>query len=119
MSDYVIQAQYIVTDASRRESGVITDGMLRVSDSLITDIGPSKRIMSTYPNATVIGSNSHIAIPGFVDAHNHGQGVTTLRLGIPDDLLEVWVHSWPTLESRSPELAFWDSLVAAARQIRC
>jgi len=47
-----------------------------VRDGRIVDITPaSEALTSLYPRATVIDARDRIAFPGFVNSHNHGEGV--------------------------------------------
>jgi 5-methylthioadenosine/S-adenosylhomocysteine deaminase len=32
-----------------------------------------------------------LIMPGFTNAHEHGRGVGSLRMGVPDDMLEIWL----------------------------
>jgi cytosine/adenosine deaminase-related metal-dependent hydrolase len=41
------------------------------------------------PGADVLGDGTHLVMPGLVNAHSHGRGITTLRLGIPDEPGEI------------------------------
>ena len=118
MSTLLLQAKYIVTNPLLREEGLITDGAICVQDATITEVGHFETLRTKYPEAQLLGSNGHMAIPGFIDTHNHGQGLTTFSQGIQDDQLEPWVHYWPGRLPRPAEHVHLDTLVAIARQIR-
>ena len=113
----LIQAKQIVTDPRLREKSLV-EGAIAVLDSTIEAIGPLEELRQRFPDAHLIGSDHHLALPGFIDAHNHGQGVTTFSQGLRDEKLEIWSILWPRLLNKSAEFSYLDSLVAAARQIR-
>ena len=62
--------------------GVIRNGAVVVSgrdtSSKWARTGTSR---PAYPNATVVGSSRYWVIPGFVNAHQHGKGLTDFQLG--------------------------------------
>lgn len=118
MPTVLVRAKYIVTDPSLREDGLLMDGAICVRDSIITDVGSFTTLRDRYPDAELLGSDQHIAIPGFIDPHNHGQGVTTFSHGTADDQLETWVHYWPARSHRPAPEVYWDAMVAVSRQIR-
>lgn len=95
MVSYIIYGAYVVT--MNQNMDVITNGAIAIKGSKIVDIGDAKQIFNKYPQAKVIGSNKHVVLPGFINAHNHA-AMAYLR-GIADDLpLETWLndHIWPT-----------------------
>ena len=118
MANHLIQAKYIVANPAHREKGVLKDAGIYVYDQLIKEVGKFDELKLKYPDATVLGSDHHIALPGFINAHNHGQGVTTFMRGTMDDRLEIWDHYWPAKMIRSEEEAYNDTLVAVARELR-
>jgi 5-methylthioadenosine/S-adenosylhomocysteine deaminase len=64
---------------------------LLVIDGAIAEIGEFERLSASHPEARRIGSPEHVAIPGFVNSHHHGWGVTSFQLGALDDSLEPWM----------------------------
>ena len=118
MTEMLVRAKYIVTNPALREKGMLTDSAMYIKGAHILEIDAFHALRQKYPEAQVIGSDNHIAVPGFIDAHNHGQGVTTIAHGTHDDQLEAWVHYWPGRSPRSAEEVHYDSLVAITRQIQ-
>jgi 5-methylthioadenosine/S-adenosylhomocysteine deaminase len=114
----LLLAGYVVTDPRLRTASLIPDGAIFMRGGEIVDVGEAARLTAQYPEAVVVDARECIAIPGFIDAHNHGQGMTTFCLGTEDDMLEAWGHYWPGRSPRPAEQMYWDTLVAAARQIR-
>jgi cytosine/adenosine deaminase-related metal-dependent hydrolase len=84
----LVRGRYVV----RRwgpEPAVIEQGAVLVEDGEVREIGAWDALRRRHPGADVIGDGSHAVMPGFVNAHSHGRGVTTLRLGIPDEPSEI------------------------------
>lgn len=114
----IVNAGTIITNPLLREDGLIYNRALLIQNHKIEDIGNFPDLTSRYPDAEIIDASNCIMLPGFVDAHNHGQGITTLCHGTRDDFLEVWVFDWPGRQSRSEELTYWDASYAISRQLK-
>jgi cytosine/adenosine deaminase-related metal-dependent hydrolase len=118
MTPYLIKAKYVVTNPALREKGMLREAGILVQDTMIREVGDFLTLKHKHPEAQVLGSDHHIAIPGFINAHNHGQGATTFLRGAIDGRLETWIHFWPANIVRPEEEAYYDTLVAASRDIR-
>ncbi len=59
--------------ADLRSLGIIQDGALLVSDGLIREVGPSRRIenLALARRAEEIDASGCVVMPGFVDCHTH------------------------------------------------
>jgi len=69
---------------------------IAVADGRIVDVLPLAEARRRYPDAPVTELESHVLIPGFVNAHTHA--AMSLMRGIADDLpLMEWLkeHIWP------------------------
>src|SRR5690606_5604396 len=62
-----------------------------VDGGRIADVGPRAELADRYAGAEVVGRADALLLPAFVNSHDHGRGIGTLPLGVPDDLLEVWI----------------------------
>ncbi len=118
MSEFLLITKYAITDPRLREQGLLQDAAFCIKDGVIGETGSAAALREKYPQTEVRAYPNHIALPGFVDAHNHGQGLTTLSLGIKDDLLEIFNTFWPGREQKPLQFVYLDALVAASRQIR-
>ncbi len=118
MAELLVLSKYIVTDPRLREQGLLQDGALYIQDGVIRDTGDAASLKQKYPHAAESSYPNHIALPGFVDAHNHGQGLTTFSLGIKDDMLETFMVYWPGRAEKPLQFVYLDALIAASRQIR-
>jgi len=86
MPKRIIYGKYLVADAET----VIPSGALFVEDDRIGDLGTYAEITRKYAAEEVIGSSDYLIIPGFVNAHSHGKGITDFQRGAIDNTLETW-----------------------------
>jgi len=94
--------------------GIIQDGAVCVSGKDIVEVGRYKDLKKQYPTATVIGSRRFWVMPGFVNAHQHGKGLTNFQLGGTDEPFELSrVKGSP--QAKVPP--YLDTLYAALRMI--
>lgn len=62
-----------------------------VSGGKVVSIGTLEALKSERPDAQVIDLPDTILMPGFVNAHQHGRGISQIQLGYPDQRLELWM----------------------------
>jgi 5-methylthioadenosine/S-adenosylhomocysteine deaminase len=67
----------------------IPNGAIYQVNGRIVAVGTYTDLIQRYPDAAQVGDASYILVPGFVNAHSHGRGVTTLQMGIADEPLET------------------------------
>ncbi|MBU8546625.1 MULTISPECIES: amidohydrolase family protein [Roseomonadaceae] len=73
------------TDTTVREGlGVL------VAEGRITAIGPLDDLAVMAPGAERLHLEGCVLMPGLVNAHQHGRGLTQIQLGFPDMILEAW-----------------------------
>jgi len=94
--------------------GVVEDGAVYVSGKVIVEVGRYADLKSVYPTADVIGSSRFWVMPGFVNAHQHGKGLTAFQLGGRDDCFEISRFSPEPQASVEP---YVDSLYGCMRMI--
>jgi cytosine/adenosine deaminase-related metal-dependent hydrolase len=85
-----------------------------VENGLVRETGHFATLAKRHPDSETVGDGTHLVMPGFVNAHSHGRGITTLRQGIPDDPGEVRSVGLRRGLSVDP---YWDVLLTAARQL--
>ncbi len=94
---------------------VIADGALAIQDDRIVEVGPWPDLRGRYSPAWVLGSENHAVLPGFINAHHHSSGATTIQHGIPDQVLEPWLLDLARRRRADPYLT---TQLAAARLLR-
>ena len=94
MSTSIIRGKYLISRAGESEdtSLVIADGVVFQRDGLIVDVGSYQSLRSRYEADHYLGGPEYLVIPGLVNAHHHGRGVSTLQMG-------TWTIPW--------RLGFW------------
>ncbi|MUG95978.1 amidohydrolase family protein [Scytonema sp. UIC 10036] len=76
-----------------------------VEGNRIIATGTRDELQFCYPNARVVGSEQFLLTPAFVNSHDHGRGLGTASLGVPDNLLEIWLLQLSSLPNIDPYLA--------------
>ncbi|MGH7782898.1 MAG: amidohydrolase family protein [Candidatus Binatia bacterium] len=111
----LVRGRFVITQQERYGTdGIITDGAVYVSGREIIEVGNYKDLKKAYSTATVIGSPRFWVMPGFVNAHQHGKGLTQFQLGGLDEALEL-TRVKPTPQAKAPP--YLDTLYAALRMI--
>lgn len=57
----------------------------------IKEVGDRGELQERWPKARRVGGPGHIVLPGLINAHHHGSGVTSFQKGVADDALEPWI----------------------------
>lgn len=93
----IITGDYVVTDAA---AVPLKDSAIAVTDGKVVAVGDLADIRARFPDKQVRGGPGHVVIPGFIDSHQHGRGLTNIQRGVPDGPLEQWLIRlrglWPT-----------------------
>ena len=91
MPSSLIRGKYVISPAS--SGGVATghDAAVYQEDGIIKDVGPYRELRERYQPDVELGGPNFAIIPGLVNSHHHGRGVTTLQMGTCDDCLEMWI----------------------------
>ncbi|MCL4459437.1 MAG: amidohydrolase family protein [Chloroflexi bacterium] len=85
----LVKGKYILTGVGKAKAEeLISDGAVYVEKGQIIEVGPYNDLVVKY-KAPEIGSTAHLVIPGLVNAHDHGRGLTLTQLGMADDPLEL------------------------------
>jgi len=76
------------------DATAIANGAVAVSGETIADIGTYEELAARYPDAHVIGGIQFLLIPGLINGHGHGRGLSSFQRGALDNNLESWI--WDT-----------------------
>ena len=116
MTQTLVRGKYLVADPGHLPgTGLLTDGAVLVEAGHVSAIGEYRVLAASHPNARTLGSPRHMVIPGLVNAHHHGRGLSAAQLGVPDDHLERWLLDYLAAPALDVEL---DTLYANLRLIR-
>lgn len=90
---------------------VQTDVAVAVQGNRIVATGTLSALRETYPDAQLVGGKGCFLLPAFTNSHDHGRAFGTASLGIPDDLLEIWLPGLSALPSIPQYLAgAWEGI---------
>ena len=84
----IFRARLVIPGAG---SEPILDGCVAISADRIAAVGPFEEIRTRFTGGEVIDLRHAIILPGLVNAHQHGRGLSPLLLGYQDDALEPWI----------------------------
>ncbi|MDQ3993180.1 MAG: amidohydrolase family protein [Actinomycetota bacterium] len=117
MSQKLIRGRYAITNPARLPSGgLIKDGAVAVERDKVVAAGPFAQLRDRFPRADELGTEHHLVMPGLVNTHHHGQGLSTIQMGLRDDLLEFWLTDfWAHVK---PLDAYLDTLYGDLKLIR-
>lgn len=112
----IVYGKFILA-GSNTEKKILKDGAIHIRDGVIEDIGKSKTLRNEYNKDEIIGSGNCIIIPGLINSHHHGRGLSQLQMGIKDAPLEVWIsyHLGDTYEVD----VYKNTLLSCIKQIKC
>lgn len=69
----------------------IENGAVAVSDGRVVEVGPYEALAAQLPKpAREVGGQSFLVIPGLINAHSHGRGLSDFQRGGLDNTLESW-----------------------------
>ncbi|HEY3076439.1 MAG TPA: amidohydrolase family protein [Burkholderiales bacterium] len=113
MSALIMRGRYLVPDA--RQKKVIADGAIAIAGGRVADSGSFAEVRARHPQARVLGNARQLLMPGLIDAHSHGRGLSPIQKGAVTDFLENALFDWAYMPVLPPELT---SGLCALRHIR-
>ncbi|MCH7736367.1 MAG: amidohydrolase family protein [Chloroflexi bacterium] len=95
MSTSIVRGGYVICEAGvdAGSSRVISDGAVFQRDGVIEAVGGYDEIKAAHQADQELGGPGYLVMPGLVNAHHHGRGVSTFQMGCIDDCLETWILS--------------------------
>ena len=110
----ILRGKYVYTDFGR---GVepLRDGAVWLSGDTIQEVGAAEELCRRHPEAEVLGGERWAVLPGLIDAHSHGNGISHVQRGVGFDYLENSLYDWAQCVALPPELA---APMAALRHLR-
>lgn len=89
---------------------LIPEGAALCAGDRIEAVGNWRELRSAHPDAEVVGGPGMLVLPGLINAHHHGNGITSFMRGVVDEALEPWLAALGAAPSVDPYL---DTLWAA------
>lgn len=95
------------------DAPAFANGAVAVSGQTIADVGAFEELSARYPAAQVIGGVQFLLIPGLINGHGHGRGLSSFQRGALDNTLESWI--WDTRKFKS--LPIYDDVSYCAAKL--
>lgn len=83
----LVEAGYVLA----RPDMLLENAAIVVAGSDIVALGDAAAQKAAYPTARVFSFPDSLVMPGLVNAHQHGRGISQVQLGYHDDFLEPWI----------------------------
>jgi len=111
----LVRGKYVITSAVDGEGGILENGAVYVENSKITEVGGYESLKRKYSDAEVKGNGKQLLMPGLIDGHSHGGGLTFLQGGMLFDYLENALIDWAYMVGIDPAL---NASLSAVRHLR-
>ena len=99
---FLMRGKYVLVDPRRKEKGVIRDGAIAIEGGQITGVGFFPDLKKQHPEAKILGNGEQLLLPGLVDAHSHGRGLSPIQKGVKNDFLENALFDWAYMHLLPP-----------------
>ncbi len=84
----LFEAAHVVAGA---EPAALAGGAVAVEADRVRMVGAADELRRAFPDAERLALGDAVLMPGFVNAHQHGRGLSQIQLGYRDDALEPWI----------------------------
>lgn len=111
MPELIVHGDVLLTAA---DAPALRNGAVLVRDGAVAEIGDRDRLRRAHPDADEIGGAGMLVMPGLINAHHHGMGLSTVQLGFPDPgppeaglrdaAFESWMATMLALDGIDPYL---------------
>lgn len=109
----LIRGGWVLADPA--EGLVLRDAAVLVRDGAVAEIGDAAPLLAAYPDLPVIGSGDAVVMPGLIDAHSHGRGLSPIQKGVTYDYLENAFLDWSSMVYLPNDLC---AALSAVRHLR-
>src|SRR5437764_2993453 len=99
----LMRGRYLLSDPRKKEKGVRRDGAIAIDAGRIAEVGAFRDLERKYPGARVLGNSRQLLMPGLVDAHSHGRGLSPIQKGVKNDFLENALFDWAYMHPLPPD----------------
>ena len=99
-----MRGKHVLTDPRKKEKGVLRDGAIAIEGDRIAAVGGFSELEKKYSGARVLGDGKQLLMPGLIDAHSHGRGMSPIQKGVKNDFLENALFDWAYMDLLPAEL---------------
>ncbi len=89
MNRYIIKTKYLWNGKEKKAE---ENKAILISGNKIERIGEIDSLIRENPSIKVIEDKEYLALPAFIDAHDHGRGISPVAFGAFDRALEMWLQ---------------------------
>lgn len=107
----LVRGGWVVVDPDT----IVTDAAVHVSGNQVTEVGSWAELRAKFPNEETVGSATSIVMPGLIDAHSHGRGLSPIQKGVLYDYLENAFLDWSSMVYLPNDLC---AALSAVRHLR-
>jgi 5-methylthioadenosine/S-adenosylhomocysteine deaminase len=100
----LMRGRHVLVDPRRKSNGVLRDGAIAIEGGRIEAVGAFADLQKKHPDARVLGNGQQLLMPGLVDAHSHGRGMSPIQKGVNNDFLENALFDWAYMHALPAEL---------------
>ena len=112
----ILRAKHALIDPRLKQEGVRDNVALVIDQGCVQEIVPdTPASLARFPGAQVLGNGRQLLLPGLIDAHSHGRGLSPIQKGVRNDFLENALFDWSAMVVLPPELT---SAMCAYRHLR-
>lgn len=112
----ILRAKHALIDPRLKQKGVLDNVAVVIDQGCVLEIIPdTPASLARFPDAQVLGNGRQLLMPGLIDAHSHGRGLSPIQKGVRNDFLENALFDWSAMIVLPPELT---SAMCAYRHLR-
>ena len=100
----IIRGKYVYTAFAEENAGLLYDAGVYIEGNRIVETGDLTRLREKYPDAETVGNDHSAVLPGIIDAHSHGSGLSHVQRAVGFDFLENSLYDWAQCVVLPPEL---------------
>jgi len=89
----LVKGKYVIPAYDRSP---IENGCVVVEGNRVVEVGKYGELKGRFQGVEELGDGSQLVIPGLVNAHSHGRGLSDFQRGAIDNTLETWLWSTRT-----------------------
>jgi 5-methylthioadenosine/S-adenosylhomocysteine deaminase len=97
MTELLVSGDVLLASA---DAPPLPNGAVLIAGGAVAEVGDRTVLRRAHPGVREVGGDGMLVLPGLINAHHHGMGISTVQLGFPDPgppepgLLDTPFESW-------------------------